>query len=563
MNSSSKRMITASLLGPILCLLAGTQTPLNAQLSRADGRALIEALENIMTESWPWPSGQAAEAILLDPSYDADDWREFFSGFFASHVYQSNLNDFLAIRVFWNFSDAAQQRLQEGMIHPMFALMRRMMDENRSDLGPAMHADEDLRESFFFTQHFIRTYGERAWNPSAREAVFVWYLQYVKDYPEFFSKSSTIDIRAHRYVGLLRAQVMLIVAEESQLNAADKSAVSNALALTGSYARIWDDLAVLLIDNNGSTQDQLDQFYLILSLIPADLLRPTLRVVTMFDFLRAYNEDPPSWSASLAVNTFNFPLDWRENSFQTDMDPREVSIFSVALVHEANHRVDADYINQDPVLRNRMETLIDAAGDPWQNYLRGSIDGFFTDAPQEFFAAIANAWFTDSEHTLRTGRLRFDAGRQYPLDQAVFFANVYSLWSDTTFMYRMGVGPGLERSVARLERNGAGHITRIEVGDSTYVFVVDPDGNVLSCSFGFCVDGLGLWGDVNEDGRVTEIDAEAVARVLTGLPVPDPERVHGVGDVNEDGILDAIDVQQMARHAAGLPTESRTGRCID
>jgi hypothetical protein len=563
MSRHARRMAFVGTLGLSLGLLSGTGNPLSAQLSPADEAKLTEALERIMVETWPWPSGQEADAILLDPSYDAGDWRDFFSGFFSSHLYQYNLNDFTAIRVFWNYPDGAQQRLQEGMIDPMCTLMRRMLEDNRSDLGPAMHADQDLRESLFLAQHFIRTYGERGWNPLARETVFDWYLQLVTDYSEFFSKASTIDINSQRYVGLLRAQVMLILAEMSRLDTADESAVSSALALTGSYARIWDDLSVLLIDNNGSTENQLDQFYLILSQIPAALLRPTLRVVTMFDFLRAYDENPPSWSASLAVNTFNFPLDWSENSFQSDMEPREVSIFSVALVHEANHRVDADYINEDPILRDRMQTLIQAAGDPWQNYLRGWQDGFFTNAPQEFFAAIANAWFTDSEHTLRVGRLRFDTGIPHPLDQAIFFANVYSLWSDSTHLYRMGVGPGLERSAARLERNAAGHITRIEVGDSTYVFEVDPSGNVLSYRFGVCIDGLGLWGDADGNGSVTEIDATAVARLLTGLSVSDPERVHAVGDVNADGVVDVIDVQQIARHAAGLSTESRTGSCID
>ena len=76
---------------------------------------------------------------------------------------------------------------------------------------------------------------------------------------------------------------------------------------------------------------------------------------------------------------------------------------------------------------------MEQAGPYTENYLRDCGYGFFQDAPQEFFASISNQYFASSEHTLQLGIERFNQGRAEPLNQFLFFADVYSQGSSSTF----------------------------------------------------------------------------------------------------------------------------------
>ncbi len=68
------------------------------------------------------------------------------------------------------------------------------------------------------------------------------------------------------------------------------------------------------------------------------------------------------------------------------------------------------------------------------------------------------------------------------------------------------------------------------------------------------VDSSINYGDVNDDGMVTSIDASQVARHVVGLIVLTPDAVLR-GEVSGDGILSSIDASLIARYAVGLITE--------
>ena len=90
-------------------------------------------------------------------------------------------------------------------------------------------------------------------------------------------------------------------------------------------------------------------------------------------------------------------------------------------------------MHQDDVLRQRNEELLQDARHNYLNYLRGMFeDGFFQQYPQEFFASISNQWFTDSRKTIIPGLARFDHGYTDPINQALFFADVYSCGMNQT-----------------------------------------------------------------------------------------------------------------------------------
>lgn len=117
------------------------------------------------------------------------------------------------------------------------------------------------------------------------------------------------------------------------------------------------------------------------------------------------------------------------------------------------------------------------------NYLRSMLpDGYFIESPQEFFASISNQWFTDSAKTIELGLLRFDAGHPHPLNQALFFAEVYSQGKDKTFFYSSDTAGNIERFDVPLSRDQYGHINGLTFHHKQYKFKLDEQGNVLAYS---------------------------------------------------------------------------------
>jgi uncharacterized protein YjdB/alpha-tubulin suppressor-like RCC1 family protein len=72
-----------------------------------------------------------------------------------------------------------------------------------------------------------------------------------------------------------------------------------------------------------------------------------------------------------------------------------------------------------------------------------------------------------------------------------------------------------------------------------------------------CIVPLVRWGDVNNDGTVSVLDAQQLARHSIGLSVLDPVVLVARGDVNADGSSDILDAQQVARFSVGLPVSAR------
>jgi YD repeat-containing protein len=180
-----------------------------------------------------------------------------------------------------------------------------------------------------------------------------------------------------------------------------------------------------------------------------------------------------------SVNIFGVSIGgYRENSFPSDVSPGVVDGFSIVVAHEVNHVVDVYSVYGSPALNTRRQQLIQQAGVDPANYLRGGQTGFFYNNPQEFFASIANQWFTDSAKTIELGIRRFEAGRLEPINQALFFAEVYSLGGASAFFYTTDVAGNITRTAVPLTRDAAGHITTLRIVSQTYVFTRDAAGNV-------------------------------------------------------------------------------------
>lgn len=217
---------------------------------------------------------------------------------------------------------------------------------------------------------------------------------------------------------------------------------------------------------------------------------PDLRLseqITLEAWVFIANEWPMIFpGVSEMVNNFGCGIqEVVENSFPDDIEPRMVSTFCIGNCHEYNHVVDAYTVRQNPVLQARLMQLISQAGDEPMQYLRSmgiNPDGTssFPEAPQEFFASISNEYFTDSWHTLDLALLRFSNGYHEPINQFLFFADVYSQGTLTTKVYTMDTGCNLTVTDAPLERNEQGCIIRITRSDTKYHFTLDENGNVTT-----------------------------------------------------------------------------------
>jgi hypothetical protein len=155
--------------------------------------------------------------------------------------------------------------------------------------------------------------------------------------------------------------------------------------------------------------------------------------------------------------------------------------FCGVLQHELNHAVDELTIGTDPAALRRRDALLARAGrsDPLQ-YLRSMFPPeTFPDAPQEFFASISNQYLTDSAHTLALAQARLAGGRTAPLDQFLFFADVYSQGRDSTLFFAQDEDCNFSAYPVSLRRGPKGRIERIVWPGGDVRFQLDREGFVV------------------------------------------------------------------------------------
>jgi len=94
--------------------------------------------------------------------------------------------------------------------------------------------------------------------------------------------------------------------------------------------------------------------------------------------------------------------------------------------------------------------------------------------------------------------------------------------------------------------------------DATAVnLLTAPNTVVVAAPNRVCV--ADMWGDVNNDGVVSILDAQQIARFSVALSVGNLARLQAYGDVTADGSVNISDAQQVARFSVSLPVASRAG----
>jgi hypothetical protein len=301
----------------------------------------------------------------------------------------------------------------------------------------------------------------------------------IASHPGVLRKAVTIDHGAQPRLAAIRAQLYknlqdLLVPFDPERFIADAG-------FGGDYAELVRNHGVLVLDNNGLDARQRRAIREVLALIPPDLHRT--RHISV-------NEPLGNWdgggvlvplTGSPGVNLFDLSVgSHMDNQFPADVDPVAVPGFCAVLQHELNHMVDAFAVYGDPARSRRRDQLIAQAGSEPQQYLRSMLEpGYFVRHPQEFFASIANAYFADSFHTLSLGIQRFESGYREPINQFLFFAEVYSRGRDVVPFIVQSAECEYSLFPIPVGRDERGRIDRLELPSYTLRFTLDDQGNVV------------------------------------------------------------------------------------
>jgi hypothetical protein len=458
-------------------------TPPPKTLTDTQTQQLTSYLEEL-SRDWHQPSVDAANNLLRDESLGPEAWKSFFSEYFSNHTFTDGLRNYLGYPVYWWFSETAHTNLQQGLYDSLTDIINNQTDayiqSDRDSLTRTSPIIQSLINSHRFLNDMIRLQSP---DVEYREDIFNFYRTLAEDKGPMglIYGNTPLDVTEHPFAGGLRAQAHMNLIEALDLTDPIRAEIADILELTSNKGDIFDQYHVLIIDNQGLDETQLQVIQSLLESVPRELYN--LGNISVNEFI-GNTDDKYLWFLNKAgVNIFGVKVgNARENGFPDDVPPYDADGFSLALVHEFNHIVDNFYVNGNDLLKKRKETLLAQAGLDDLNYLRSTPGNgdLFQNAPQEFFASISNQYFASSEHTLRLGLERLAQGRPEPLNQFLFAADVYSLGGDSTLFYTLDTAGNLTRQEIPIVRDNQGRITEIHLGTEKHKFQLDDIGNIVS-----------------------------------------------------------------------------------
>lgn len=433
-----------------------------------------------LSDGWHQPSVDAANTILSDESLGPAVWESFFDGYFSNHSFTDNLRNYLGYPVYWWFSDTVYANLQQGLYKPLTGIINNETDaylqSSKASLTRDSYLVQSLMNSHRFLNDMIRL---QAPGVEYRDDIFDFYRTLIKENASLYG-TTCLDVDEYPFAGAFRAQAHINLVDAPELTYAISNQIIDTLELTGIKREIFYDYGVLVIDNHGLDTTHLELIQSLLDSVPSGMYN--LTNITVYDFFGNAGDNNLWLSRKSGVNIFGVRVGAMiGNSFPSDVASIPSDTFFGVLAHELNHIVDGYFVENNVSLKERKEALLNQAGADTMNYLRSMFDdGFFQQYPQEFFASISNQYFSSSEHTLQLGIGRFNQGRPEPLNQFLFFADVYSRGEDFTLFYISDTAGNLTRTEIPLERDGQGRIAGLYIGETYYSFQLDTDGNVVS-----------------------------------------------------------------------------------
>ena len=358
--------------------------------------------------------------------------------------------------------------------------------EYSSSLPSILQDNNQVRETFTKANIYLRWAVEfLPYESVLRDSIYNTYSKLIGNYASLYQKGKIYNTTSETAIAWNRERMQGNLLASKKLTNNNINEIGNALGLKNEYLDILEKNQVLLFDNSKLDAKQLKFARDLLNLIPPKL--HNLGSISFNDYLGKTNSIPLGSNNYGSVNTFSTPIGQNpENQFPNDVSPGVTAIYCGAMAHEINHIVDAFYISSSEKFKTRKQQLINQAGTVGLNYLRnGNTTGlldFFVNAPQEFFASISNQWFTNSEKVLELGLVRYDKKYFEPLNQFLFYTDVYSLESDSTIFYSNDINGNISSKKIPITRDIRGHVNSIKINNKIYNFVLDSYGNVTGYS---------------------------------------------------------------------------------
>jgi hypothetical protein len=463
---------------PIVLLLALFAHPV-AALAPEEREALASALR-VLRMGWDDEAGRIAIEVLENGDPRPPGFAAFFGGFFSESPLTTELSRFLGDRALHGGPPEQRRLLQEALAEVVAREIEAVLRSELPDrFGPDFASDSTRFDHLRASMALLgRLAFEGELSRESRMALYDRLRGVIASYPRLLRKEFRVDGAAHPRLAAIRAHLYknlqdLLVPFDPERFVADTG-------FRGDYAELVRNHGVLVLDNNGLDARQLRAIREVLALIPPELHRT--RHISVNELLGNWEGHVVvPLMGSLGVNLFNISVDSHlDNQFPADFEPAAVPGFCAVLQHELNHTVDAFVVSGTPPRSLRRDQLIARAGSDTQQYLRSMLEpGYFVTHPQEFFASIANAYFSDSFHLLTLALKRFESGYREPLNQFLFFADVYSRGRDAVPFFVQDAECEFALHLIPIGRDARGRIERMELPDSKLRFALDEEGYVL------------------------------------------------------------------------------------
>ncbi|MBT8341967.1 MAG: LamG domain-containing protein [Desulfatitalea sp.] len=265
-----------------------------ADLTSTDDAILTNSLE-ILSNEWDQSAANSANAIFNKSEYTSYDFELFFNEYFntGGHSFADPLwKNYLKNTLFYWSAQNIRLKLQMALNVPLWTMVNNLVASHTTDLGEAIISDALIRQSLYNGHFFFAKIGgpDGLIDEPARINLFEQYKTYIQTYPQYFSDEITMDNAVLPYI---RAQVWISFAEiiSNSMDEARKDTISSTIRISGKKLCIWDAFSVLVIDNNGADDIQLDALYGLIEGIPRKL--HDLGFITIRDFFQSSIEYGP------------------------------------------------------------------------------------------------------------------------------------------------------------------------------------------------------------------------------------------------------------------------------
>ena len=382
--------------------------------------------------------------------------------------------------------------------------------------GPGADFKADLAALHDYTLHFA--------SPTRKQQVRTRLLELIAEHPHYL-RHQVFDHDQNPGVGWIASQFWITAMLIDYYNPTARRELVEAAEIPGGYAKLIEDTGLVYIDNAQSPTgaDAIHRWLVTVprELYPGDCITSGL-----------WMDDRPFLARCHGKNIFAIqPGDHSGSAFGPDGDVilgkrGTIDTFIEVVHHEAVHDLDS-WVVQRPRFNRRWGQMLVAAGGPdmradpetgwlsmertmahlrsigrwdgdpatrqqaWQDYwktppgslwheygfMRSNVS-FFYAAPQESLATQANQHFNTSEGRLLVAIDRYRRGFPTNLTEVLFFLDVWSLGLDKMKFYEVDAQTNQTISFAKLGRNQAGYIDRVEVEGRVYRFVVNDRGVV-------------------------------------------------------------------------------------